>query len=118
MLEWQVTNEEQQSLVSKIQGSKDSNKNVWWDYLKAVVLIICGTAVTFVLATPLMTAIQDFATDINIPSFLVSYFVVPLALGFKQGYRAIISANEKTEDAASLTLSEVILFQIQISLAI
>ncbi|XP_048229673.1 sodium/calcium exchanger NCL1-like [Ricinus communis] len=100
------TTEEQQGLVTKSQESKDTDNSVLWDYAKAVFLIISGTAVTFLIATPLMTTLQDFATAINIPSFLVSYFVVPLALSFKQAYRAITSAREKTENAASLTLSE------------
>ncbi|KDP21052.1 hypothetical protein JCGZ_21523 [Jatropha curcas] len=102
--------EEQQSLVAKKaegnQASKNTNKNAWWSYIKAAFLILSGTAVTFLLATPLMQTLQEFATDINIPSFLVSYFVVPLALSFKQAYRAITSAREKTEKAVSLTLSE------------
>ncbi|KAJ9168759.1 hypothetical protein P3X46_020250 [Hevea brasiliensis] len=100
------TTEEQQSLVAKGQENKKTDKNTWWTYAKAALLILSGTAVTFLLATPLMQTLQDFATAISIPSFLVSYFVVPLALSFKQAYRAITSAREKTQKAVSLTFSE------------
>ncbi|KAF2303958.1 hypothetical protein GH714_025182 [Hevea brasiliensis] len=100
------SNSKQQSLVAKGQENKKTDKNTWWTYAKAALLILSGTAVTFLLATPLMQTLQDFATAISIPSFLVSYFVVPLALSFKQAYRAITSAREKTQKAVSLTLSE------------
>lgn len=54
-----------------------------------------------------MTSIQDFASSINVPSFLISYFVVPLALSFRMTYHAVISVRKRTQDAASLALSEV-----------
>lgn len=69
--------------------------------------MIVGTTITIVIGTPLMLTVQEFSTSANIPSFAVSYVVIPLALGYKQMLLVIKSAGEKTEKAASLTFSEV-----------
>ncbi|KAJ4828545.1 hypothetical protein Tsubulata_035969 [Turnera subulata] len=100
--------EEQQRLVAKEnQSKKDAEKCAWWNYTKATFLILLGTALTVILGSPLLQAVQAFATAVNVPSFLVSYFIIPLALSFRQAYRHIVSAAEKTEKSVSLTLSEI-----------
>ncbi|WCJ27143.1 sodium/calcium exchanger family protein / calcium-binding EF hand family protein [Euphorbia peplus] len=98
------TEDLQQSLLRN--GTTTSDENAVWNYIKAALLILCGSALTFVLAAPLMTSIQELATAINIPSFLVSYVVLPLAMGFKMVFRSITSAMDKSQTAVSLTLSE------------
>jgi len=46
----------------------------------------------------------------------VSYFLVPFALNFRQGYKSIISVSDKKEKSVSLTLSQVHFSQTQVSL--
>ncbi|XP_022715795.1 sodium/calcium exchanger NCL2-like [Durio zibethinus] len=101
-------NKEKQSLLPAKKGNevrKGSDKP-WWNYTKAAFLITLGTAITVLLADPLMTSVVEFSTSVNIPSFLVSYVVIPLALSVRQALEAITSAGQKTEKAVSLTFSE------------
>ncbi|KAK6268689.1 hypothetical protein QUC31_012849 [Theobroma cacao] len=101
-------NEEKRSLLPAKKWSKarKGTDNPWWNYTKAFFLITLGTAITVLLANPLMITLQEFSTSANIPSFLVSYVVIPWALSFRLAFRAISSARQKTENAASLTFSE------------
>ena len=102
----QKSTDEQQRLLAQKKESKGTNKS-WLNYIKAAFLLILGTAITVLLAQPLMQTLQEFSTAVNIPSFLVSYVVIPLALNYRQTLRAITSARQKTEKAISLTFSEV-----------
>ena len=102
----QKSTDEQQGLLAQKKESKGTNKS-WLNYIKAAFLLILGTAITVLLAQPLMQTLQEFSTAVNIPSFLVSYVVIPLALNYRQTLRAITSARQKTEKAISLTFSEV-----------
>ncbi|KAL4290128.1 hypothetical protein GQ457_14G009480 [Hibiscus cannabinus] len=87
--------------------AKGKNNQPWWNYIEAAFLVTLGTTATIMLSKPLVAALVGFSTSANVPSFLVSYVVVPLALHFRQGLKAISSARQKTEKAASLTFSEV-----------
>ncbi|KAK7841025.1 sodium/calcium exchanger ncl [Quercus suber] len=100
----QKSTEEQQRLLQK--KSTGTNKS-WLNYIKAAFLLILGTAITVLLAQPLMQTLEEFSTAVNIPSFLVSYVVIPLALNYRQTLKAITSAGQKTEKAISLTFSEI-----------
>ncbi|KAJ0082837.1 hypothetical protein Patl1_10584 [Pistacia atlantica] len=103
----QNTSEENKSLLAQKKESKSTaDDKSWWNYIKAAILVIAGTTITIVIGTPLMQTVQEFSTSANIPSFAVSYVVIPLALGYKQMLLVIKSAGEKTEKAASLTFSE------------
>ncbi|KAJ0017417.1 hypothetical protein Pint_10465 [Pistacia integerrima] len=103
----QNTSEEKKSLLAQKKESKSTaDDKSWWNYIKAAILVIAGTTITIVIGTPLMQTVQEFSTSANIPSFAVSYVVIPLALGYKQMLLVIKSAGEKTEKAASLTFSE------------
>lgn len=106
----QENNEEKRSLLPAKKGSHEERKGsdkTWWNYTKAAFLIILGTAISILLANPLMDTLDDFSTSVNIPSFLVSYVVIPLALNFRQAFSSITSVRHKTAKAASLTFSEV-----------
>jgi Ca2+/H+ antiporter len=102
----QKTTEEQQRLLAQKKESKGTDK-AWLNYIKAAFLLLLGTAISVLLAQPLMQTLQEFSSAVNIPSFLVSYVVIPLALNYRQTLRAITSARQKTEKAISLTFSEV-----------
>ncbi|KAM3748293.1 hypothetical protein ACB098_05G097500 [Castanea mollissima] len=98
--------EEQQRLLAQKKESSGTKKS-WLNYIKATFLLILGTAITVLLAQPLMQTLEEFSTAVNIPSFLVSYVVIPLALSYRQTLKAITSARQKTEKAISLTFSEI-----------
>lgn len=102
----QKTTEEQQRLLAQKKESKGTDK-AWLNYIKAAFLLLLGTAISALLAQPLMQTLQEFSSAVNIPSILVSYVVIPLALNYRQTLRAITSARQKTEKAISLTFSEV-----------
>ncbi|KAE7995797.1 hypothetical protein FH972_000564 [Carpinus fangiana] len=102
------TSEEQKSLVAQKKQTKSTDKR-WLNYVKAGFLIVLGTAITIVLAQPLMETLQDFSSAVNISSFMVSYVVIPFAMNYRQVLSTIISAREKTEKAISLTFSEVLI---------
>ncbi|KAK1557099.1 hypothetical protein Q3G72_017912 [Acer saccharum] len=88
--------------------SEERKKNEsWWNYVKAGFLVSLGTAVTVLLTQPLMESLQELSTAVNIPSFFVSYVVIPLALSSRQALKTVTSARQKTENAASLTFSEI-----------
>ncbi|GLU13771.1 hypothetical protein SLE2022_303830 [Rubroshorea leprosula] len=98
--------EEKQSLLSAKKEKKATDK-AWWSYTKAAFLILLGTGITFLLGNPIMSTLQEFSSAANIPSFLVSYVLLPFAMGFRQAFSAVSSAREKTEHAVSLTFSEI-----------
>ncbi|KAE8723015.1 RNA helicase family protein isoform 1 [Hibiscus syriacus] len=90
-----------------IERNLGKDNQPWWNYIKAAFLVTLGTTATIMLSKPLVAALVEFSTSANVPLFLVSYVVVPLALHFRQGFRAVSSARQKTDQAASLTFSEV-----------
>lgn len=104
----QDAEEEQQKLITQSKQSASANSS-WRDYLTAALQVFGGTAILAVLAMPLIETVADFSTSANIPSFLVPYVVIPLAMNYGRALGVINSAQQKTEDAISLTLSEVCL---------
>lgn len=99
------TQEEQQSLVRKRKRSPNAEKSLSI-YLKAASLLLLGTTILAFLANPLVTAVVEFATAAKISSFFIPYVVIPLALNFRSAMSIITSARQKTQRAASLTLSQ------------
>ncbi|XP_068322340.1 sodium/calcium exchanger NCL2-like [Pyrus communis] len=93
-------------LISKKNGTKGTDTS-WMNLLKAAFLIILGTGITVFLSMPLMVSLREFSTAANIPSFAASYVVIPLATNYRLALMSVTSAKEKTEDAISLTLSEI-----------
>ncbi|XP_018502366.1 sodium/calcium exchanger NCL2-like [Pyrus x bretschneideri] len=101
------TKEDQQTpLISKKKKTKGADKS-WMNLLKAVFLITLGTAMTVFLSMPLMVSLQEFSTAASIPSFAVSYVVIPLSTNYRLALMSVTSARDRTENAISLTLSEI-----------
>lgn len=102
--------EEQQRLITQntTTPATTANNNDWLNYIQAGGLIILGTAITLVLGQPLVMTLVEFSFAANVPSFLISYVVIPLALNVGQAMSAISAAKQKTEAAISLTMSEVV----------
>ncbi|KAF4398238.1 hypothetical protein G4B88_009854 [Cannabis sativa] len=105
-----LTKEEERLLVvapNMTSITTKATKEVWFNYIKASLFILFGASITLFLAAPLMETVQKFSTAANIPSFLGSYVMLPLALTYSQAFNVITSAKHKTENAISLTLSEI-----------
>ncbi|XVF27550.1 hypothetical protein REPUB_Repub14bG0117800 [Reevesia pubescens] len=103
-------NEEKQSLLPAKKGCEKRKgthqDQPWWNYPIAAFLITVGTIVAIGITNPLMTTLIQFSASAKIPSFFVSYVVIPLALNFKLALRAITSASKKTEKDNSIIISE------------
>ncbi|GJX30077.1 sodium/calcium exchanger NCL-like protein [Tanacetum coccineum] len=74
--------------------------------IKAVLLLLLGTAIAAAFADPLVDAVGNFSAATNIPSFFISFIVLPLATNSSEAVSAIIFATRKKQRSASLTFSE------------
>ncbi|KAI3823971.1 hypothetical protein L1987_05417 [Smallanthus sonchifolius] len=97
--------EQQAALIPKTNNINDQSSI--WEYLEALALVLIGTAVTALIALPLIMNVSGFATDANVPSFLIPYFIIPCAINIPRLLSTINSASQKTQRAASLTLSQI-----------
>lgn len=79
------------------------------DCIKSVLQIILGAAIVSFLAEPLIYSILDLSTALGLPTFYISFVIIPFALKFKMAVSAIFPASQKSEKTASLTFSEVFL---------
>ncbi|XAR56498.1 hypothetical protein NMG60_11037015 [Bertholletia excelsa] len=75
--------------------------------LKATMLLVVGVAVLAVLAEPLIHSVQDFSESASLPSFLISFILVPLATNARIATSAISTARNKKQRTSSLTFSEI-----------
>ena len=72
-------------------------ENSWFNYFKAAFLLIIGTAVLTLLAQPIIETIDEFSNAVNIPSFIISYVVIPVAMSYREAMEAIKSARLMTK---------------------
>ncbi|KAI4333869.1 hypothetical protein L6164_018624 [Bauhinia variegata] len=77
-----------------------------WSTVKAVLLLLLGTGVAAVFADPLVDAVDNFSTATNIPSFFISFVILPLPSSSKI-VSALIFASRKKIRTATLTYSEI-----------
>uniref|UniRef100_A0A7N0U4D4 EF-hand domain-containing protein n=1 Tax=Kalanchoe fedtschenkoi TaxID=63787 RepID=A0A7N0U4D4_KALFE len=98
-----------ETLLSGEKTSPTTAKVVgtWLNYAKAGYLLVLGTGISLLLAQPLMAAIEDFADGLSVPSFIITYIIVPFAMSYKQVILAVTSARKKTVKAVSLTFSTI-----------
>ena len=82
-------------------------KNSKWDSIKAVLLLLLGTTIAAAFADPLVDTINNFADATSIPSFFVSFIVLPLATSSRDTLSAIRLATQDKRHTASLSFSEV-----------
>ncbi|GKA73717.1 sodium/calcium exchanger NCL2 [Tanacetum coccineum] len=102
-----TTDEEQQeALIPKTTKTANAQATIW-DYIEALALVLLGTAVTALVALPLIMNVSSFASQANVPSFLIPYFIIPCAINIPRLLSTIASASQKTQRAASLTLSQI-----------
>ncbi|KAI4365157.1 hypothetical protein MLD38_021171 [Melastoma candidum] len=105
-----ISEEQQRLLLSQSRADPGKSRDelrVWWNYVKAGFLIAIGTAIAAVLGQPLMESLDEFGTSAGIPSFFVSYVLLPLGMSYRQALAVIASAKKKTVKDVSLTFTEV-----------
>ncbi|KAF7140596.1 hypothetical protein RHSIM_Rhsim06G0204300 [Rhododendron simsii] len=78
-----------------------------WAWMKAIMLLVAGIAILAVLAEPLIESVQSFSQSATLPSFFVSFILVPLATNARGAIAAITAARRKKPRTTSLTFSEI-----------
>ncbi|XP_060186756.1 sodium/calcium exchanger NCL-like isoform X2 [Lycium barbarum] len=81
-----------------------------WEFCKSVLQVILGIAILTLCADPIMDNIIRLARAIDVPSFFLSFVIVPLAINARTAITAITllsSANQQTSTTSSLTFSEI-----------
>ncbi|EPS64918.1 sodium/calcium exchanger family protein, partial [Genlisea aurea] len=74
--------------------------------IKAVLLLLLGTAIAAAFADPLVDAVDNFSAATSIPTFFISFVALPLATNSSEAVSAVIFATRKKLRSASLTFSE------------
>ena len=77
---------------------------------KAVFLLIMGTIIAAVFADPLVDAVTEFSTSSHIPSFFISFVLLPLASNSNEAVSSILFSSRKKKRNMSLTYSQVKIF--------
>ncbi|KAL0398514.1 UNVERIFIED_CONTAM: Sodium/calcium exchanger NCL1 [Sesamum radiatum] len=89
---------------------QDENKKLklmTWEFNKSTLEVILGIAILTFLSAPLMTSIQQFSDAIGVPSFFISFVIVPVAMNARSAILAIFPASQKSSRTSSLTFSEI-----------
>ncbi|KAI7743722.1 hypothetical protein M8C21_002228, partial [Ambrosia artemisiifolia] len=106
-------------LTPKTPGPKDISRKPWekwvdgdvdrsmWAWTKAIMLLVLGITMLALLAEPLIHSVQNVSNSATIPSFFVSFVLVPLATNARAAITAIKTASQKKERTTSLTFSEI-----------
>lgn len=87
--------------------SVDKSVSAW---MKAIMLLLVGIAILGVLAEPLIYSVQSFSQSATVPSFFISFILVPLATNARGAISAFTAARGKRPRTTSLTFSEVCSF--------
>lgn len=74
---------------------------------KAVLYLMSGTVLAAVVADPLVDAVNAFSTATSIPSFFISFVVLPLASNSSEAVSSIVFASRKKKKNISLTFSQI-----------
>ncbi|XP_043689478.1 sodium/calcium exchanger NCL-like [Telopea speciosissima] len=75
--------------------------------IKAALMLLLGTVIAAAFADPLVDAVDNFSTATSIPTFFISFIVLPFATNSSEAVSALIFASRKKQRSASLTFSEI-----------
>ncbi|KAJ3679700.1 hypothetical protein LUZ60_017711 [Juncus effusus] len=84
----------------------ESAENIKWMLTKALFLVVLGTFMAAVFSNPLVNTTTDFSTATSIPSFFISFIVLPFA-NSSDTISCITFASRKKKRMASLTFSQI-----------
>ncbi|GLT48584.1 hypothetical protein SLA2020_222010 [Shorea laevis] len=79
-------------------------ENPRWNSFKAVLMLLLGTLIAVAFADPLVDAVDNFSDATSIPTFFVSFIVLPLVTS-SEAVSGIIFASRKSQKTTSLTFS-------------
>lgn len=88
-------------------GQKTYKLMLTWGFNKALLQLILGFMMLTYLASPLSLSTRQFSNAVGIPSFFISFVIIPLAMQARKAIAAIFPAAQKNKRTASLTFSEV-----------
>ncbi|OIT20091.1 PREDICTED: uncharacterized protein LOC109220641 [Nicotiana attenuata] len=95
-------------LVYEVEKDGEINyKLLTWAFTKSVLQVLLGIAILTLCAKPLVISIEDLSDAMGMPSFLIPFVMVPLALNARMAIAAIFPASQKSSKTASLTFSEI-----------
>ncbi|CAI9756191.1 unnamed protein product [Fraxinus pennsylvanica] len=77
------------------------------DIVKCILKIVLGIVILTFVGGPLTTSILQLSYAMRVPSFSISFVIVPLAMNTRTLIEAIFPVSKKTERTASLTFSEI-----------
>lgn len=86
-----------------VEGKESTRRTT----IKAVLMLLFGTAVAAAFADPLVDAVDNFSDATSIPTFFISFIALPLATNSSEAVSAIIFSSRKKLRTASLTFSEI-----------
>lgn len=85
--------------------ASEDRKNLRWAFFRAVGMLLLGTLIAAAVAEPLVDVVDNFSDATSIPSFFISFIVLPLFTS-SEGVSAITFASRKKMKTASLTFSQ------------
>ncbi|KAF7849239.1 hypothetical protein BT93_L1045 [Corymbia citriodora subsp. variegata] len=91
---YQESWEETDKLVDEENG-KGSEEKSWWNWVKSLSLLLLGVIILSVLAEPLISSVQSFSKAAGVPSFFMSFIMVPLATNARGAISAIKACRNK-----------------------
>lgn len=96
------------TLIYEMEENKSTARELLsWDCIKSLLQIILGVLIVSFLAEPLIYSIVDLSEAMGLPTFYISFVIIPIALRFKLAVSAIFPASQKSLKTASLTFSEI-----------
>ncbi|KAL3341085.1 hypothetical protein AABB24_025575, partial [Solanum stoloniferum] len=99
---------EVEKLVYEVEkDGKINYKLLTLAFNKSIFQVILGIAMMTLCSKPLVNSIKKLSEAIGMPSFLIPFVIVPLALNARMTIAAIYPASQKCSKTASLTFSEV-----------
>ncbi|XP_044507194.1 sodium/calcium exchanger NCL2-like [Mangifera indica] len=104
---YKKTWEEADKLVDDEKSNGEVEDKSTWAWCKAIMYVVTGIVILSVLAEPLIYSVENFSNSANIPSFFVSFILVPLATNFRAASSVISAAYQKKPRTTSLALSEI-----------
>lgn len=87
------------------EGEKIENTKL--TTIKAILLLVAGAIITAAIAHPLIDVVENFSDATTIPSFFISFLVLPLIINSGGAFQVIYFASKKKRRSASLAFCEV-----------
>lgn len=102
----QQTKKEADLLSDQNDEAVERIENAKWHASKAGLMLLLGTLIAAVIADPLVDVVDNFSTATSIPSFFVSFVILPFASS-SEVVSTLIFARKKKSRMSSLLYSEV-----------